>query len=72
MTGRSQSVSTVYGVLDGVCGGPQAAVPSFTVSEISKMRELLRRQQVQLNQMMVSITQLQSSSQHRVQHDLDP
>lgn len=59
--GRSQSVSTVYGVQYGVSGGPQAAAQS----EMSEMRDMLRRQQEQLNQLMASINQLQNSNQHR-------
>lgn len=63
--GRSQSVSTVCGVQYGVSGGPQAAGQSPIGSEMNEMRDMLRRQQEQLNQMMASIAQLQNSSQYR-------
>lgn len=58
--GRSQSVSTVYGVQYGVSGVPQAAAQSPTVTEMSEMRDMLRRQQEQLNQLMASVAQLQN------------
>jgi len=53
--GCSQSVPSVYGVQYGVHGGPQAAVPSSSGSEISMMREMSKCQQEQLNQLMGSI-----------------
>ncbi|KAM7376711.1 hypothetical protein PAMP_006422 [Pampus punctatissimus] len=63
--GRSHSVPSVYGVQYGVHGGPQATVPSASVPEMTEMREMLKRQQEQLNQLMGSIAQLQDSHHYR-------
>lgn len=61
--GRSYSVPTVLGVQYGVQGGPQNAVLSPPVSEMGEMREMLKRQQEQLNQLTASIAQLQHVQQ---------
>ncbi|XP_014833922.1 PREDICTED: uncharacterized protein LOC106911625 [Poecilia mexicana] len=56
---RSQSVPSVYGVQYGVHGGPQVA--SLTsATEMSQIREMLKRQQEQLQQLSESISQLQN------------
>ena len=55
---RSHSLPLVCGVQYGVQGGPQDAVSG---SEMSQMREMLSRQQEQLNQLVASMAQLQNS-----------
>ena len=62
--GRSQSVPSVFGVQYGIKGGSQVAVSSPPVSELSEMRELLKRQQEQLKQLTESIARLQNPQQY--------
>lgn len=50
----------MYGVQYGVHGGTQTAGPSPSASEMSEMREMLKCQQKQLNQLVGSIAQLQN------------
>lgn len=61
--GRSQSVPSIYGTQYAVQGGPPA-VQSSSVAEMSELREMLKRQQEQLNQLVGSIAQLQNSHQN--------
>lgn len=67
MRGRSRSVPSVFGVRYGVQGGPQASFPLCSVSEISKMKEMLKRQHEQLNQLTEGAAWLQNS-----QHSCPP
>lgn len=62
--GRSYSVPTVFGVQYGVQGGHQQAVSSPPVSEMCEVREMLKRQQEQLDQLTASIAQLQHFQPH--------
>lgn len=59
---RSHSVPSVFGVQYGVQGSHHGAVRSPPVSEVSEMREMLKRQQEQLNQLTESIARLQDSN----------
>ncbi|XP_038129408.1 uncharacterized protein LOC119775484 [Cyprinodon tularosa] len=62
---RSQSLPSVYGVQYGVHGGPPVA--SLTsATEMSQIREMLKCQQKQLQQLSESISQLQNF--HRPNH----
>lgn len=61
--GRSYSLPSVSGVQYGIQGGRQSTVSSPPVSEVVEMREMLKRQQEQLNQLTESIAQLQNFQQ---------
>lgn len=63
MRGRSHSVPSVFGVQYGVQGSSQA-VSLPPVSEMGELREMLRRQQEQLNQLTESIARLQNPPPH--------
>ncbi|KAL4007466.1 hypothetical protein ACER0C_001318 [Sarotherodon galilaeus] len=56
---RSSSVPSLYGIQYGVHSGPSGIAQSTHKSEISEMKELLKRQQEQLNQLTQSIARLQ-------------
>lgn len=60
--GRSHSVPSVFGVQYGVQGCHHGAVRSPLVPDVSEMREMLKRQQEQLNQLTESIARLQDSN----------
>lgn len=62
--GRSHSVPSVFGVQYGVQGGPQSTISSPPVSEMSEIKEMLKRQQEQLNQLTESIARLQNVPQY--------
>ncbi|KAG1952466.1 hypothetical protein F2P79_010360 [Pimephales promelas] len=61
--GRSHSVPSALGFQFGVQSDPRSVSNSLHQSELSEMREMLRLQQDQLNQLTQSIGRLQSSSQ---------
>ncbi|XP_073724605.1 uncharacterized protein [Misgurnus anguillicaudatus] len=59
--GRSQSVPSAYGIQYGVQGDQHIGSSSTpTVSELSELRDMLKRQQQQLNQLTQSMAQLQN------------
>lgn len=59
--GRSHSVPSALGMQFGVQCGPQGLSTSTQASDLSEMREMLKLQQEQLNQLTQSISLLQSS-----------
>ncbi|XP_067264237.1 uncharacterized protein [Chanodichthys erythropterus] len=60
--GRSQSVPSAYGIQYGVQGHQHVNSSSGSVtSEMSELRDMLRKQQQQLNQLTQSMAQLQNS-----------
>lgn len=61
--GRSHSVPSALGFQFGIQSDPRSVVNSLQVSELSEMREMLKLQQGELNQLTQSIARLQSSSQ---------
>lgn len=61
--GRSHSLPSVCGIQYGVQGSPPVLARSPQVSELSEVREMLKLQQEQLNQLAQSISRLQSSHQ---------
>lgn len=61
---RSHSVPSVLGLQYGVKSGHQVVGNPPQVSELSEMREMLKLQQEQLNQLTRSISLLQGSHQH--------
>lgn len=60
----SHSVPLMCSVQYGVHGGPQASVPSPSMTEMSEMKEMLKRQQEQLSQLTESIARLQNPQQY--------
>lgn len=61
--GRSHSVPSVFGVQCAVQGSRQVSVGHTAATELGEMREMLRAQQEQLNQLTQSISRLQESRQ---------
>ena len=59
--GQSHSVPSAFGIQYGVQSGPQGWVNPPQVAEMGEMRELLKHQQEQLNQLTRSIGLLQNS-----------
>lgn len=59
--GRSHSVPSALGMQFGVQCGPQGLSTSIQASDLSEMREMLKLQQKQLNQLTQSISLLQNS-----------
>lgn len=59
--GRSHSVPSALGMQFGVQCGPQCLSTSIQASDLSEMREMLKLQQKQLNQLTQSISLLQNS-----------
>lgn len=62
--GRSNSVPAVFGAQCVVQGSRQLGVGPPQTSALHEMREMLKLQQEQLNQLTQSISRLQSSHQH--------
>ena len=62
--GRSHSLPSVCGIQYGVQGGPPVSVRSPPVPELSELREMLKLQQEQLNQLTQSVSRLQSSNRY--------
>lgn len=62
--GRSNSVPSALGIQYMVRGGHQQ-LDNLPSSEVSEMKELLRRQQEQLDKLTQSITELQNSHSRR-------
>lgn len=61
MRGRSQSVSSAYGILYGV-QGESGSVPSRVINpDLVELKEMLKRQQEQLNLLTHTVTLLQGS-----------
>lgn len=65
--GRSHSVPSAFGLQYGVLGSREATTPPRG-SEMTELREMLRQQQEQLNQLTHSISALQGSRPHRPVH----
>lgn len=62
--GRSQSVPSIHGVQYAVHGGPRTVSSSSTEgAELSELKDMLRRQQEQLNQLSQSVAMLQRPHQ---------
>ncbi|KAL0153780.1 hypothetical protein M9458_050896, partial [Cirrhinus mrigala] len=64
--GRSQSVPSAYGIQYGVQGRQHlnSSSDGSAVSEMSELRDMLRKQQQQLNQLSQSMSQLQNPQSH--------
>lgn len=56
---RSQSVPAPYGIQYGVQGGQRAITGGSSSSELSELRDMLKAQQTQLNQLTQSFAQFQ-------------
>lgn len=65
MRGRSNSVPSAFGIQYAVQGGYQRAASATQGTEINEMKELLRRQQEQLDRLTQSMTRLQESQHAR-------
>lgn len=63
--GRSHSVPSAFGIQYAVQGGYQRTVNTSQGSEVQEMKEMLRRQQEQLDRLTHSITRLEGSNNPR-------
>ncbi|XP_056317983.1 uncharacterized protein LOC130232232 [Danio aesculapii] len=68
--GRSQSVPSAYGIQYGVQGN--RSVSSGAKSEMTELRDMLLKQQQQLNQLAQSMTLLQNCSSKLPPHKVNP
>lgn len=69
--GRSNSVPYAFGIQYAVQGGYNRTANPPQVAEVNEMKEMLRRQQEQLDRLTQSIARLQGSH-HPLQHNCSP
>lgn len=63
VSGRSHSVPSDFGLQYSVQGGPKEVATAAPISELQEMREMLRLQQEQLNNLIQSLAALQNPQQ---------